>query len=65
MSAPKRLGLVSLHQLCQKAIRIITKFQSKMQEWLTSEEYAKVIALLACLQDVFNDVPQYPTDPPS
>lgn len=65
MPAPRRLGLVSIHALCRKIVQLFAKFSSKLAEWLTSDEYAKIVALIECCNNVLTNVPQYPTDPPS
>lgn len=64
MTVPKRLGLVTAHLLANKLRNLLNKYLPKLLEWLTSEDYAKVVALLACLADFIDEVPKYPDDPP-
>lgn len=60
MPAPKRLGLVTVHIYCEKLKKIITKYEEEQAEWLTPEQYQKILDLLQCVKDVLMDVPQYP-----
>lgn len=62
MSVPRKLGLVTTHALANRLIILITKFYDKMQQYLTSEEFAKIVDLLECCRAVVSDVPQYPTE---
>ena len=61
MSAPTRLGLVSMHQHAEKIKQLQAKYSELQAEWLTPEQYAKVLALIQCILDFLQDVPQYPT----
>lgn len=62
MPVPKRLGLVTSHLLATKLRNLLNKYLTKLEEWLTSDEFAKVVALIACLTDFLEDVPQYPSE---
>lgn len=62
MPAPTRLGLVSMHEHAEEIKRLASKYSELQQEWLTPEQYAKVLALIQCVLDFLQDVPQYPTE---
>lgn len=63
MPAPTRLGLVSMHAHAEEIKRLQSKYSELQEEWLTPEQYAKVLALIQCVLDFLTDVPQYPTEP--
>lgn len=63
MPAPTRLGLVSMHQNALEIKRLQSKYSELQEEWLTPEQYAKVLALIQCILDFLQDVPKYPAEP--
>lgn len=65
MVAPTRLGLVSMHKHAEEIKRLQSKYDDQQLEWLTPEQYEKVVALIQCILDFLHDVPEYPSDPPS
>lgn len=65
MPAPKRLGLVTSHALLGKVLKLLQDNLQKLEEWLTSEDFTKVLNLITCINEFLSDVPKYPSDPPS
>lgn len=62
MPVPTRLGLVTMHTLAKKIQTIATKYQEQQEQWLTPEQFQKVVNLLQCIADFLQDVPEYPTE---
>lgn len=62
MPVPTRLGLVTGHYLANKLKTLLQKYQEEQQQYLTPEEFQKVLDLIQCLIDFLQDVPKYPTE---
>lgn len=62
-TVPVRIGLVTTHQYCEKLKKLITKFEEEQKQFLTPDQFAKIVDLLNCVKAVLTDVPQYPTAP--
>lgn len=57
---PVRLGLVTSHLLLKKVYDLLQRNLEKLEEWLTSEQFQKVLDLLTCINEFLSDVPKYP-----
>lgn len=62
MSVPKRLGLVTGHILANKLKTLLQKYQEEQEQYLTPEEFEKVVELIQCLLNFLTGVPKYPTE---
>lgn len=62
MAVPKRLGLVTGHLLANKLKTLLQKYQEEQEQYLTTEEFEKVVELIQCLLNFLSGVPKYPTE---
>jgi hypothetical protein len=62
MPVPTRLGLVTMHTLAKVIQRVATKYALVQEQWLTPEQFQKVVDLLQCIATFLSDVPEYPTE---
>lgn len=62
MPVPTRLGLVTSHILANKLKTLLQKYQEEQEQYLTLEEFEKVLELIQCLINFLSGVPKYPTE---
>lgn len=59
MAWPTRMGLVTLHFLLRKIVKLAAKFRPVWILYLTEAQIALLDALIEACTDVLDDVPQY------